>query len=169
MGPCGPIWALMGPPGQVLAGPDTSDFGLLVEFRTFRVQELYFDGISKWFCIIFASKITLFWPKTLIFDQQFQKIPKNMLKFKFWGWPCGQLPGHPKDIGQLCLPHGKIRLTGEIHAPLSHRHRIWKWKVDSIWGIIILISRRTLRKTYFYIFVGIFRAILIKYLSFWSK
>ena len=26
------------PPGQVLAGPDMSDFRLLVQFRTFRVQ-----------------------------------------------------------------------------------------------------------------------------------
>ena len=34
----GPIWALMGPPGQVLAGPDMSDFRLLVEFCMFWVQ-----------------------------------------------------------------------------------------------------------------------------------
>ena len=37
-GPYGPIWALMGPPGQVLAGPDMSDFRVLVEFRMFWVQ-----------------------------------------------------------------------------------------------------------------------------------
>ena len=34
----GPIWALMGPPGQVLAGPDMSDFRLLIEFRMFCIQ-----------------------------------------------------------------------------------------------------------------------------------
>ena len=31
------------PLGQVLAGPDMSDFRLLVEFRTFRVQNLVFS------------------------------------------------------------------------------------------------------------------------------
>ena len=42
MGPCGPLWVHIGPygsPGQVLAGPDMSDFRLLVEFHTFRVQK----------------------------------------------------------------------------------------------------------------------------------
>ena len=34
------VGALMGPPGQVLAGPDMSDFRRLVEFRMFRVQNL---------------------------------------------------------------------------------------------------------------------------------
>ena len=34
-GPYGPLWALMGPPGQVLAGPDMSDFRLLVDFSCF--------------------------------------------------------------------------------------------------------------------------------------
>ena len=43
----GPIWALMGPPGQVFAGPDMSDFRLLVQFRTFRVQNKVFDKIYK--------------------------------------------------------------------------------------------------------------------------
>ena len=38
MGPDGPLWALMGPLGQVLAGPDMSDFQLLVEFCMLRVQ-----------------------------------------------------------------------------------------------------------------------------------
>ena len=52
-GPYGAIWAHvvpygahMGPPGQVLAGPDMSDFGLLVRFRMFWVQGWVFDKIS---------------------------------------------------------------------------------------------------------------------------
>ena len=35
------------PPEQVLAGPDMSDFGLLVKFRTFRIQKWYFDEIYE--------------------------------------------------------------------------------------------------------------------------
>ena len=42
LGPYGPIWALMGPPGQVLAGPDMSEFRLLVEFCILLVQTLVF-------------------------------------------------------------------------------------------------------------------------------
>ena len=34
------------PLGQVLAGPDMSDFRLLVHFGTFRVQKLYFDEMT---------------------------------------------------------------------------------------------------------------------------
>ena len=37
-GPYGPLWAHTGPPGQVLAGPDMSDFRLLVQFCMFWVQ-----------------------------------------------------------------------------------------------------------------------------------
>ena len=32
---------------QVLAGPDMSDFRLLVQFRMFRIQNLFFDKIYK--------------------------------------------------------------------------------------------------------------------------
>ena len=45
MGPYEPIWALMGPPGQVLAGPDMSDFRLLVEFCMFWMQNKVFNEI----------------------------------------------------------------------------------------------------------------------------
>ena len=35
-----------------------------------------------------SSKIKLFWPKTLIFDQKFPKIPQNRSKYKFFlGFP----------------------------------------------------------------------------------
>ena len=46
MGPYGPIWALMGPPGQVLAGPDMTEVRVLVQFGTFRVQKWYFDEMT---------------------------------------------------------------------------------------------------------------------------
>ena len=35
------------PPGQVLAGPDMSKVRVLVQFRTFRVQNLFFDEVSR--------------------------------------------------------------------------------------------------------------------------
>ena len=35
------------PPGLVLAGPDMSKSRLLVQFRTFRVQNKVFDEISR--------------------------------------------------------------------------------------------------------------------------
>ena len=51
MGPYGPLWAHIwahtGPPGQVLAGPDMSDFRLLVEFCMLWVQKKVFDEIPK--------------------------------------------------------------------------------------------------------------------------
>ena len=34
------------PPGQVLAGPDMSDFRLLVQFGTFQVPKWYFDEMT---------------------------------------------------------------------------------------------------------------------------
>ena len=35
------------PPGQVLAGPDMSKFRLLVQFCMLRVQNLFFEVISR--------------------------------------------------------------------------------------------------------------------------
>ena len=49
-GPYGPLWAHMGPPGQVLEKASTFrqiSVRLLDQFRTFRVQKLDFDEISK--------------------------------------------------------------------------------------------------------------------------
>ena len=44
-----------------------------------------------------SSKIKLFWPKTLIFDQKFPKIPKNRLKYKFFlGFPRFAWHGSPR-------------------------------------------------------------------------
>ena len=60
------------PPGQVLAGPDMSDFRLLVKFRTFRFQNLVFDEISRWFCMVLpgeAQKHVFVLPKNLKFDK----------------------------------------------------------------------------------------------------
>ena len=48
-GPYEPIRALMSPPGQVLAGPDMSDFRLFVEFCMFWFQNLLFEVISSSF------------------------------------------------------------------------------------------------------------------------
>ena len=42
----GPIWALMGPYGSSWTGPDMTKSGLLVQFRTFRVQKWYFDEMT---------------------------------------------------------------------------------------------------------------------------
>ena len=69
MGPYGPIWDHMGLPRQVFE--KVSDFRqisvrLLDQFRTFRVQKLDFDEISKWFCIIFAGEAQ----KSRYFDQK---------------------------------------------------------------------------------------------------
>ena len=41
---------------QVLAGPDMSDFRLLVEFCMLWVQNLIFDEIYKCVCILFAGE-----------------------------------------------------------------------------------------------------------------
>ena len=54
------------PPGLVLAGPDMSKSRLLVQFRTFRVQNKVFDEISKWFCMVFAGEAQ----KTRYFDKK---------------------------------------------------------------------------------------------------
>ena len=53
------------PPGPALAGPDISEFRLLVQFRTFRVQNLLFDVISRWFCMVLRGEAqkTRFWYK----------------------------------------------------------------------------------------------------------
>ena len=39
------------PPGVALAGPDMSEVRVLIQFRTFRVQNLLFEVISKSFCM----------------------------------------------------------------------------------------------------------------------
>ena len=44
MGPYGPLW---GPYGSSWTGPDMTKSGLLVQFRTFRVQNLFFNEISR--------------------------------------------------------------------------------------------------------------------------
>ena len=67
--PYGPIWALMGPPGQVLAGPDMPDFRLLVEFCMFWVQICFlmkFLDDSAWFCVE-ESKNIVFLQKNIVF------------------------------------------------------------------------------------------------------
>ena len=50
----GPKWALMGPPGQVLAGLDMSDFRLLVEFPHFGFKNRFLTKLiddSAWFLL----------------------------------------------------------------------------------------------------------------------
>ena len=37
-------------------GPDMSEWRVLVQFGTFRVQKWYFDEMTWWFCIIFAGE-----------------------------------------------------------------------------------------------------------------
>ena len=55
VGPYGPMWALMGPPGQVLEKALTfrKTFGSISHVSG---PKLAFDEISKWFCIIFAGE-----------------------------------------------------------------------------------------------------------------
>ena len=56
MGPYWPLWAHMGPYGSSWTGPDMTKSGLLIQFHTFRVQNLLFDEISKGFCMAFAGE-----------------------------------------------------------------------------------------------------------------
>ena len=60
------------PPGQVLAGPDMSEVRVLVQVRTFRLQNCFFDEVSQWFCMVlpgeaqkhvFLIKSVKIWPK----------------------------------------------------------------------------------------------------------
>ena len=44
------------PPGQALAGPDMTEVRVLVQFRTFRIQNLVFEVISYSFGIIFRPE-----------------------------------------------------------------------------------------------------------------
>ena len=73
------VGAHMGPPGQVLAGPDMSDFRRLVEFRTLWVQTWVFDGISThdsaWSLLEKLKKHVVLTKK--IFDQKSKRYPKN--------------------------------------------------------------------------------------------
>ena len=43
------------PPGQVLAGPDMSDYRLFVEFRMFWVQSLFFGLKTMFFELLHAK------------------------------------------------------------------------------------------------------------------
>ena len=54
------------PPGQVLAGPDMSKFRLLVKFCIFRVQNLFFEVISRSFCMVLRGEAQ----KTLFLDKK---------------------------------------------------------------------------------------------------
>ena len=48
---------------QALAGPDMSEVRVLVQFRTFRIQNLVFNVISWWFCMALRGEAqkTHFW------------------------------------------------------------------------------------------------------------
>ena len=70
------------PPGQVLAGPDMSDFRLLIKFLTFRVQKKDFDEIYK--CHqnnIFGSETCEIRPK--VGNRTCPDLPRPVLLSKF--------------------------------------------------------------------------------------
>ena len=70
----GPIWAHAGPPGQVLAGADMSDFRRLVEFCMcgFKIKFLtkFLNDSARF--LPEKLKNMFFQPKALIFDQKSQ-------------------------------------------------------------------------------------------------
>ena len=84
-----------GPYGSSWTGPDMTKSGLLVQFRTFRVQKLYFDQISQWFCIIFVGEAqkSRYFDTNLYIWPNIPKIPEKSRKFL----------GIPRDLcGDLC-------------------------------------------------------------------
>ena len=50
--------------------PDMSDFGLLVKFCTFWDQNLFFNEISRWFCMALPGEAQFFPVKTSKFDEK---------------------------------------------------------------------------------------------------
>ena len=67
------------PPGLALEGPDMSKVRVLVQSYMFWVQNLFFEEISRWFCMVFRGEAQ----KTRFWDQQPWYLTKNV-KNMFW-------------------------------------------------------------------------------------
>ena len=44
------------PPGVALVGPDMTEGRVWVKFRMFRIQNLFFEAISQWFCMVLCGE-----------------------------------------------------------------------------------------------------------------